>query len=61
MNLMKKQFDSDEFNEETKSRFLKEKYYLFPNITKFNLRIYGLNTNDKKEIYLKYPKLISLN
>ena len=53
--------DSDEFNDEIKSRFLKEKYYLFPNITKFNLRIYGLNTNDKREIYLKYPKLISLN
>ena len=53
--------DSDEFNDEIKTRFLKEKYYLFPNITKFNLRIYGLDSNDKREIYLKYPKLISLN
>ena len=61
LEVLELNFDSDEFNEETKSRFLKEKYYLFPNITKFNLRIYGLNTNDKKEIYLKYPKLISLN
>ena len=54
-------FDTDEFNEELKSKFLKEKYFLFPNITKINLRTYNLDTNDKKEIYLKYPKLIDLN
>ena len=54
-------FDTDEFNEELKSKFLKEKYFLFPNVTKINLRTYNLDTNDKREIYLKYPKLIDLN
>ena len=54
-------FDTSEFTEELKSKFLKEKYFLFPNLTKINLRTYNLETSDKKEIYLKYPKLLELN